>query len=128
MESLRHAMPAILPMREDVRDYDLVLVGGPVWMGHAASPVRSYLARNAGAFNSIAFFCTMGGSDATRAFREMAATATREPAGTLAVPDRDIEAGNYHARVNDFARALSQAPPPAISRPHPAEGGLHGRL
>jgi hypothetical protein len=50
--------------------YDLVLVGGPVWAFHPATPVRAYLQEEASRLTNIALL-THGGSAARQTLREM---------------------------------------------------------
>jgi len=41
-------------------DYDLVIVGGPIWMGNVPPAIHTYLIKNKSSFRQIAFFCTAG--------------------------------------------------------------------
>ncbi len=43
MDMLFSRIPKVTPPPEILGQYDLVLLFGPVWMGHAASPLRAYL-------------------------------------------------------------------------------------
>jgi len=47
----------------NLSDYDLVLVGGPVWSGQVSTPVRSFLKQTSGFQGKIAPFYTSAGSD-----------------------------------------------------------------
>src|SRR5512134_937464 len=51
-------------------DYDFVLVMAPVWVGHASTPIRSYLRHNCGKLGSTAFLLTCGNSTPPSAFEE----------------------------------------------------------
>ena len=46
----------------DPAEYDMVLLGTPIWAYTMASAVRTYLTMFNGKFKYIAFFCTHGGN------------------------------------------------------------------
>lgn len=50
------------------KDYDLVIIGSPVWGGTITPAIRSYLEKNK--LRKVAFFCTYGGSEG-KIFKEM---------------------------------------------------------
>jgi hypothetical protein len=90
-DSWRGRLPAIEVSGGSPDAYDLVLLMSPVWAGHAATPIRAYLAENRGKLKRVAFLLTCAGSCPPRAFEEMAALAGLEPEATLIVRDREIE-------------------------------------
>ncbi|MFZ4648087.1 MAG: flavodoxin family protein [Patescibacteria group bacterium] len=58
------ALKKLAPIEELVhrlKDYDLILVGTPVWAFTISSPVRSFLEKYKKDLNSWALFCTQGG-------------------------------------------------------------------
>jgi flavodoxin len=87
-------------------DYDLLVVGTPIWNAHVCSPVRAFLRHHAGKLPKLAFFATMGGRGSERAFREMAKEAKRKPIATLSLLARDVNAGDYLTQVSAFERTL----------------------
>ena len=89
-------------------DYDLVIIGTPVWVGNPAAPVRRYLTDNRTRFNRVAFFCTLGGSGGDKALEEMGDIAGRTPVATLAVTQRQIESNRYRDNTRDFADVVIQ--------------------
>jgi menaquinone-dependent protoporphyrinogen IX oxidase len=105
-DSWRHRLPAIEELKHAASAYDLVLVGGPMWAFHAATPVRAYLRKQAGRLADVAFFLTHGGAPADKAFREMQVLAARAPISTLVVRDQDAKAGRFTPAVASFAAAL----------------------
>ncbi|PZQ10832.1 MAG: hypothetical protein DI564_15180 [Rhodanobacter denitrificans] len=66
-EAARCALPPILPPTRDPADYDLLVLATPVWVGHVASPMRSFLQGYRSTLRRVAFFCTCGGRGAERA-------------------------------------------------------------
>ena len=104
--------PIALPMHTPSA-YDLIVVGGPMWAFHAATPVRAYLQtylrKDATKLSRIAFFLTHGGSPADKAFREMEALAEEAPKATLAVRQVDVEAGRIKPVVSSFAASVRKS-------------------
>jgi len=95
-----------------VSDYELVIVGTPVWNRSMSAPVRTYLGRNRGRFRSVAFFATHSFGRA-RAFEQMAELAQKSPCATLVVTEREIDDAEVLAKVRIFAdrlRGLDNSP------------------
>jgi flavodoxin len=55
---LRRAPPIRTPVR-DPAQHELLFLGGPVWAGRIAAPVRTYARTVAARARDLAFFCTM---------------------------------------------------------------------
>jgi len=104
IESLAELTPALRPMQRDPADYALVLIGTPVWFWNVASPVRSWLGAHR-LQRRVAFFCTMGGSGAGRAFSTMSTLVGHEPVATMALIDSEIDA-KLVDKIAPFVRAL----------------------
>jgi flavodoxin len=106
-EAWLRGQPWIQPPQRAVGDYALVVVGTPVWAGHMAGPVRSYLLRQRGRLRRVAFFCTHGGNGGTRVLAEMEALCGRRPRATLALAARDVAAGRHEAELARFVRRVA---------------------
>jgi flavodoxin len=98
-------------------DYDLVIVGTPVWNGGVATPVRTYLEANHDRIRRVAFFCTSSGIGSTRALRQMATLSGLAPVATLEVTVDEFRAAEFSAQLHAFTAALSS--PPALTAPPP---------
>lgn len=90
-DSWRGRLPAIEVSGEPLGKYDFVLLMSPVWAGHAATPMRAYLAENHGRFKRTAFLLTCGARCPPRAFEEMAAHSGIKPEATFTLLDREIK-------------------------------------
>ncbi len=105
IEAMAGLAPALRPARKDPADYDLIVVGTPVWFWSLASPVRSWLERHPLVGRRFGFFCTMGGSGASCVFSTMTQLAGDAPVATLALTDHEIGAAAT-AKLDGFVRAL----------------------
>ena len=90
-EATRKKLPEISEPKNDIRGYDLVILGTPVWGGTVASPVRSYMVGQGEGFKKVAFFLTKGGASETRTFKEMEQLCAKAPIATLALRTGEIK-------------------------------------
>jgi len=103
----RASMP-VQPPAHAIGNYDLVVVGGPVWVGRVASPVRAWLKANALAPSTrFAAFVTLSGSSPEASLAELDQLAGRAATARLAIADRDRKARRDTDQVADFVRKLS---------------------
>jgi flavodoxin len=108
---------AIHPTDTDPAEYDLVVLGTPVWSWNLSSPMRAYLARHGAALKAVAFFCTEGGSGGARVFRQMAQLYGQEPVATLIVTEPEIKNARYADKLAGFCRAIADATTAARANP-----------
>ncbi|UNK49818.1 hypothetical protein MNR01_01920 [Lysobacter sp. S4-A87] len=100
---------AIVPARLDPAGYGVLLIGGPVWAGRMAAPVRSFAKRYGGGAPQVAFFCTEDTHGSENAFVELELLCGRSPLATLVV-DRSHLPAELHcldaARFIQSVKAL----------------------
>ena len=106
--SWKNRIAEISPARFKPSDYDLVLVGGPVWAWNACTPVRAYLAREAAHLPALGLFATAGGAGFEQAFATMERIAGRKPVVTLALQASDFKQGRDQDKVAAFMATLRQ--------------------
>lgn len=87
-------------------DFDLVVVGTPIWAWNMSAPVRTYLTAFKGKFEKVAFFCTMGGQGDQNAFKEMGEVAKIEPVATLSLTTKEVMKDNFTDRLEEFVKLL----------------------
>lgn len=58
-------------MRKSPRDFDLIVVGSPVWNSRPSSAIRTYLKRNDLSEKKVAIFCTNEGNGKEKALARM---------------------------------------------------------
>ncbi len=88
--------------------YDLVLVGTPVWTSHPALPVRTFLHRKPELPVRVAVFLTHGGhSPAQTCIDELAELLPVPIAAKLTFNSAQVSAGKFTDDVNVFAGVLA---------------------
>ncbi len=82
--------------------YDFVVVGGPVWAGSIACPVRSYLRQRGANLKTTAYFVTQRRSSPNRSFHQMETISGAPPVATLSISSAQFSAGSYDEAVRSF--------------------------
>jgi len=84
------------------KDYDLVIIGTPVWAFTLTPAIRTYISKNKNNFKKVAFFCTMGGSGSTRTFFDMEKLCKIKPESTLELTTNEVNENNYIGNLRRF--------------------------
>ena len=53
--------PSLLPMKHRIEDYDLIIIGTPVWSYTVTPPIRTFLEKQQINNKQVALFCCHGG-------------------------------------------------------------------
>jgi menaquinone-dependent protoporphyrinogen IX oxidase len=96
----------LVASRYKARDYDVVVIGTPIWVGSVTPPVRSYLRRHRMYFRSVAFFCTAGDPATLRAFRQMRDIVRRDPVASIALQADVVKSGAYEDKLAGFIDSI----------------------
>ena len=100
----------IEPVQANPADFDLVVIGTPVWAWTAAAPVRTFCVQHGKQAKEVAFFCTMGGTGDKKTFEAMETLCGRAPVATLALVGRHVKKVDedaFAAKVKTFAEEIS---------------------
>jgi len=101
--SLLKRSPPILPPTKSVADYDVVILGCPVWASNMATPMRTYIMRETPGMKQVAMFCTLGGSGGNAALSRMAALCGRTSLADLIVEQPALASGAWRSSIEGFA-------------------------
>lgn len=90
----------INPISKNPSDYDLVIIGTPVWASNMATPIYTYLMKYNKEIKKIASFCTCirGGYDS--ALENISEVTGKKPVTTMFLTSKDIE--NPQEKINTF--------------------------
>jgi flavodoxin len=86
-------------------DYDLVIIGTPVFSGRVSASIRTYLVMNKDKMRHVAFFQTHM-FNKNRAFEDMGAILSRTPIACLEVKKKDLRTGTYDRKIKGFIERI----------------------
>ncbi|WP_052406005.1 flavodoxin family protein [Paraburkholderia heleia] len=109
LDVVRRRPAHLLPMTHAPADYDVVLIGTPVWAARASAPVATWLSLHWDQMRTVAFFCTMGARGSEDAFEQMTQLARRAPIATCAVSAQDMRTDAVVEKVSRFVQAIKEA-------------------
>jgi flavodoxin len=101
-DALRKKLTEIRPIKNNPKNYDMIILGTPIWAGRMAPAVRTYISQNKKAFKRVAFFCTMGGSGDKSAFKDMQESAGKKPEATLTLMTKEVANNDFSEKLGRF--------------------------
>ncbi|OYD14534.1 hypothetical protein CH330_08280 [candidate division WOR-3 bacterium JGI_Cruoil_03_51_56] len=105
-EALRKKVPPIAEPKYTPGDYNLVIIGTPIWAGRMSSPVRAYLLRFHGRFGQMAFFATSAGGGHGKALAEMAEFTAAKPLATVEITSDHVRRGKEVEAIKSFLEVV----------------------
>ena len=100
-EASKKELPQINPPKKDPADYDLVVIGTPVWAWTMCSPVRTYLTSFKSRIARCAFFCTADGRESST-LGDMAEIVGKPAEAAMVVYRKEVMKATYHAKTGKF--------------------------
>jgi len=102
-QATKKELTKIEPAKKDPSQYDIVIIGTPVWALTMSSPVRTYIVENKDKLKRVAFFCTLGGIGVESVFHDLEDLSGKKASGTLAINTPGIKEGSYLDSVKQFS-------------------------
>jgi flavodoxin len=115
-DAWRRIPSSVENLGRDPGNYDLTIIGTPVWVGQMTPAVRSYLRQTHGRCDRVGFFVTSGNTDVTKVLRSFEAEAKQAAAASVGFNQgelRDPEA--YERKLSDFAETVQRARAPDLT-------------
>jgi flavodoxin len=109
MESALKKQPEIKKAKYNPDEYDLVIIGTPVWAGTIASPVRTYLEQYKKSFKAAAYFYTSDSNGNAKVLREMEILAGCKAEALLEITKTDLATETFQEKVKIFVQELLQS-------------------
>jgi len=102
IEGLLGLRSSITPPKHDLSEYDLVVVGTPVWAARLSSPVREYLSQQSASLKRVAFFSTQGGIGGKWALQNMAKVCGQWPIARMIISTRQLNTPVAEEKIAKF--------------------------
>jgi menaquinone-dependent protoporphyrinogen IX oxidase len=107
-QAMKEVLTTLQPIKKDLSQYDLVIVGGPVWAGRISVPVRTFISQNKDKLKDVAFFYTSGGKDnEPKIFPAMEQLCGKKPKATLGCQTVEVKKDKYKEKLHAFVVALA---------------------
>jgi menaquinone-dependent protoporphyrinogen IX oxidase len=101
----------IKAMQQDPADYDLVVIGTPIYASSLPAPVRAYLVQYGAKCKEVAFFSTgLDPRPPRRMFQQMEKACGKAPQAVCAFQADRIQTGDFLPQVQEFISRLSSEP------------------
>jgi flavodoxin len=101
-DAMRKKLTTIRETKFKSFDYDVVIIGTPVWGGMPAPAIRTYITQNNNNFNKVAFFCTCGGSGVDKVFAELDKICGQPPIALLDVRTEEVVKDTFRVKIKQF--------------------------
>lgn len=105
-DAMRKKETEIQEIKHDPKDFDMVILGTPVWAGTIAPALRTYLNRYGKYFSQVSFYCTHGGGGASKTFKTMGSILQKTPKATISLYEKDVKNEKHLDELETFVRAL----------------------
>jgi flavodoxin len=98
------------PVKSDPADYDVVLIGGPLWGFRGIAPAsRTYLLQNKDKIKQVAFFMTRAGKRSSDpALDDLKQVYGKPVLGTLDIMQKDLESPETAEQIASFVKTIKK--------------------
>lgn len=112
---IRSGMDASLKRETKIKDivndpenYDMIIVGTPVWAGSITPALRTYLNRNKDKIKDYALFSVSGFGEKNRKISDVIKSILKKkPKAVLFISDKELKKKLYSNKLNDFIKNIS---------------------
>ena len=94
----------INPISKNPADYDLIIIGTPVWASNIATPVYTYLKKYEQDIKNVASFCTCMNSGFEKTLENISKVTGKEQISTMFLTSEDIL--NPDEKINTFIQEI----------------------
>lgn len=102
-DAMRKILTEIETPKNDPSQYDLVIVGMPVWGWNLVPAIRTYLTHNKEKIKNYAFFVTSGNTDAEKLTKYFQEIMEKEPLDLVGFSTSELKDEKiYEEKINSF--------------------------
>lgn len=106
-DAVTKKLTEINKLKKNLKNYELLVIGTPIWAFSVTPAIRTFLTQVMDYNKKVAFFCTMGGSGAERAFKNMKELLPKSRLiATLALKTVDVKNNKYSDKIKEFIKKI----------------------
>ncbi len=94
-EAAKEKLTKIKPLQTNIEKYEHIIICSPVWAMNIPPAIRTFVKNYCQKFNSVSFFCTLGGFGNKRFFSKLESLCNKKPFTCASFTKRDIDSGKY---------------------------------
>lgn len=98
----------IEPAQHNPQEYDLIIIGTPVWVGSMSLAINEYLKQFPRYLKQVAFFTTQGDPQRQRVFDDLRRATRKEPVAELMLTTDEVVQNRYREKLDDFVKKINQ--------------------
>ena len=105
-DALMKKLTTLEKITKNPEQYDLIIIGTPIWVSNMSAPIRTYITENMDKFKNIACFCTQGGKGGEKSFQKMGKLCAKEPVATLVIKAKEVKKESFTEKVLEFVEMI----------------------
>ncbi len=102
--AIRKKLTKIEKLEKDAKDYDLIIIGSPVWANNMPPAIRTYLKNNNLENKKVAILITYGGSGEKSTAEEIKKLIKAEFIGEIMIKQMDMK--ESESKIKEWAKQL----------------------
>lgn len=108
-DAMRKKLTNINDLKNGLKNYELIVVGSPVWVGSLTPAIRTFLLNNKNNIKKAAFFCTMGGNNPSKIFDQMEELINLKPLSILALTTKEVINDLGGEKIESFVKIIKKS-------------------
>ena len=106
-DAMKHRLTEIAPSQKDPANYDLVILGTPVWGWNATPAITSYIDGSREKIKNVAFFLTSGGTELEKIIPYLEEISGKKPHASAGFNRKELkDQVVYGQKLDKFVAAI----------------------
>lgn len=105
-DAMKKSLTTIKPMKLDPANYDLVIIGTPIWASTFVPAVRAYIENNKDKIKAIGLFFS-GGETSNNSISQMEELIGKKAKASLGLTTKEVKSESYIEKVKEFVKGLA---------------------
>ena len=106
-DAIKEYLTEIKPIAKNPADYELVIIGTPVWASNMAPAVRAYITEQKDKIKKVALLATYGGSGFEKTFKRLEDLVGVQSVATLGLKTTEVSQNKTEEKINEFISKLN---------------------